>query len=93
MLDNVDGAPLQAVLQLRDGSDADLAALYQPMLARETNRRPGMSRPMPADMIDSLCAIADREYARLYLLTDRDEIASWWEYPTRRPPPWCCDSL
>ena len=38
------GVPLQATLQLRDGTDPQLAGLYDAMLARETNRRLGISR-------------------------------------------------
>ena len=48
LLNDVGGAPLQATLHLRDGGDPELAALYEPMLARETNRRLGTSRPIPA---------------------------------------------
>jgi hypothetical protein len=32
---DVAGVPLQAMLHLRDGGDPDLAALYEPMLARD----------------------------------------------------------
>ena len=53
LLENVDGTPLQATLHLRDGADPELAGLYQPMLARETNRRLGTPRPIAADTIDS----------------------------------------
>ncbi|HVQ98766.1 MAG TPA: Rv1355c family protein, partial [Mycobacterium sp.] len=49
LLEGVDGTPLQATLNLRAGSDPDLAALYEPMLARETNRRLGTPRPIPAE--------------------------------------------
>jgi molybdopterin/thiamine biosynthesis adenylyltransferase len=75
LLENVDGAPLQAMLQLRDGSDSDLAELYQPMLARETNRRPGTPSPIAADTIELLRTTAEREGARLHFLTQRDDIA------------------
>ena len=47
LLNDVSGVPLQATLHLRDGDDPELAALYEPMLARETNRRVGTSRPIP----------------------------------------------
>ncbi len=71
----VAGAPLQATLRLGDGTDPDLAALYQPMLARETNRHHGTPVSIPADTVTALRAVAERECARLQLLTERDEIA------------------
>jgi molybdopterin/thiamine biosynthesis adenylyltransferase len=74
LLENVDGAPLQATLHLRDGGGPELAALHEPMLARETNRRPGMSRPIAARTVELLHNIAKREGAQLYLVTERDEI-------------------
>ncbi|UQX12205.1 Rv1355c family protein [Candidatus Mycobacterium methanotrophicum] len=73
--EDVDGIPLQVTLDLRPGADPDLAALYAPMLARETNRRLGRPRAMAADTIELLHTIARREGARLYLLTSRDDIA------------------
>ena len=71
---NVDGTPLQATLDLRPGADPDLAGLYQPMLARETNRRLGTAQPIPAETIGLLAAAARREGARLHLITERDDI-------------------
>ncbi|HSS25362.1 MAG TPA: Rv1355c family protein, partial [Mycobacterium sp.] len=75
LLEDVDGAPLQATVHLRDGGEPDLAGLYQPMLARETNRRIGTSRPIAADTIERLHSVAEREGARLHLLTEHDDIA------------------
>jgi molybdopterin/thiamine biosynthesis adenylyltransferase len=75
VLENVDGAPLQAALHLGDGGDPDLAELYEPMLARETNRRPGTSHPIPADTIERLQTLAGREGAQLHFMLDRDKIA------------------
>ncbi|MGB8211122.1 MAG: Rv1355c family protein [Mycobacterium sp.] len=75
LLENVDGAPLQATLHLRDGADPELAGLYQPMLARETNRRLGTPRPIAADTIRQLHGVTEREGARLHVLTGRDDIA------------------
>jgi molybdopterin/thiamine biosynthesis adenylyltransferase len=72
---DVGGVP-QATLHLRDGGDVELAALYEPMLARETRRHLGKSHPIAADTIERLHAIAEREGARLHLLTGRDEIAT-----------------
>jgi hypothetical protein len=74
LLENIDGAPLQATLHLREGGDPDLAGLYEPMLARETNRRLGTLRPVPTDTIERLHAIAERDGAQLHFVTDRDEI-------------------
>ena len=75
LLNDVGGVPLQATLHLRDGGDPELAALYEPMLARETNRRLGTSRPIPAHTIELLHTIAEREGAQLQLVTERDDIA------------------
>jgi len=74
--ESVDGAPLQATVQLRDGTDPELAALYQPMLARETNRQVGTPQPIPAETVDRLHAIAAREGAGLHLVSGQPEIAS-----------------
>jgi hypothetical protein len=76
VLENVDGAPLRATMQLRGGADPDLAALYQPMLARETNRRAGTPQPIAAAAIDHLHALAAREGARLHLVTAPPKISS-----------------
>jgi molybdopterin/thiamine biosynthesis adenylyltransferase len=75
LLENVDGAPLRATLHLRDGTDPELAGLYQPMLARETNRRLGTPHPIAADTIRELHSVTEREGATLHLLTGRDDIA------------------
>ncbi|MGO9930037.1 MAG: Rv1355c family protein [Mycobacterium sp.] len=75
LLNDVSGVPLQATLHLRDGDDPELAALYEPMLARETNRRVGTSRPIPSHTIEMLHTIAAREGAQLYLVTEPDDIA------------------
>jgi molybdopterin/thiamine biosynthesis adenylyltransferase len=72
--EGADGTPLHATLALRAGTDPDLAGLYQPMLARETNRRLGASRPVAADTIEVLDSAARREGARLHLVTQRDDI-------------------
>lgn len=70
-----DGSPLRATLKLTDGTDPNLADLYQPMLVRETNRHHGSPEPIDTSTIDALTAAAQREGARLHLLTDRDDIA------------------
>lgn len=70
------GSPLRAVLTLGDGTDPDLADLYQPMLDRETNRHHGSPNPIDDATIDALTTAAQREAAQLHLITDRDDIAS-----------------
>jgi hypothetical protein len=73
--ENVNSVPLLARLELKQGSDPGLASLYEPMLARETNRKLGASDAIPADMAELLHTVAEREGARLHLLTGRDDIA------------------
>jgi molybdopterin/thiamine biosynthesis adenylyltransferase len=75
MLNDVGGVPLQATLHLRAGDDPELAALYEPMLARGTNRRVGTPRPIPAYTIELLHTIAARDGAQLSLITEPDDIA------------------
>ncbi|BBY63417.1 Rv1355c family protein [Mycolicibacterium helvum] len=70
-----ESALLEVTLRLGRGDDADLAALYEPMLRRETNRKQGTPAPIPTETIDSLHAWAAREGAGLHLLTDRGDIA------------------
>jgi nitroreductase len=76
LTENVDGTPLRSVLRLGENGDSDLADLYQPMLARETNRRLGTTGVLPAETIELLHAVCEREGAQLHLLTSPDEIAS-----------------
>ena len=68
------GVPLQATLQLRDATDPQLAGLYDAMLAREANRRLGTAQPIPGDTVQLLYATAEREGARLHLVTESDKI-------------------
>jgi hypothetical protein len=75
LLNDVGGVPLQATLRLRAGDDPELAALYEPMLARGTNRRVGTPRPIPAYTIELLHTIAARDGAQLSLITEPDDIA------------------
>ena len=70
-----DSCPLRAVLQLAHESDPELAALYEAMLARETNRHHGKQVSLPDDVVDHLHATAHREGARLHLLTAQDDVA------------------
>ncbi|OBF50988.1 hypothetical protein A5787_07615 [Mycobacterium sp. 852002-50816_SCH5313054-b] len=75
LTDHVDGTPLRATLTLADGADPTLADLYQPMLERSTNRHHGNPEPIDAATSEALTAAAQREGARLCLITDRDDIA------------------
>ena len=72
---DANGSPLQATLQLRDGTDPHLAGLYEAMLAREANRRLGTPQRIPDDTVHLLHAAADMEGARLNLMTKPDEIS------------------
>ena len=74
LTENDNGVPLSAVLEMGDARDSDLADLYQPMLARETNRRIGVASSMRADTIELLHKVSRREGALLHLLTSRDDI-------------------
>ena len=69
-----DGVPLEATLQLGGAADPDLAGLYDVMLNREANRRLGSAQPIADDTVRILHAAAEREDARLRLLTESDDI-------------------
>ena len=69
-----DACPLRAVLRLSDESDPELAGLYEPMLARETNRHHGNPVSLSDDIVQALQAAAQREGARLHLLTTRHDV-------------------
>ena len=73
--DDVAGAPLQATLHLGDGGDPQLAELYEPMLARETNRSFGTGHPIPPDTVELLRTVTEREGANLHLMIEDDDIA------------------
>jgi hypothetical protein len=68
------GSPLRATLQLGHDTDPNLANLYHPMLARETNRHHGTPTPLDDDTIKLLATVAEHEGARLQLLTTKDDI-------------------
>ncbi|OSC41180.1 Rv1355c family protein [Mycobacterium decipiens] len=72
--EDIDGSPLRATLRLGDGKNPGLAAVYGPMLARETNRHHGKPNAVSAETTDVLHAAVEAEGARLYLLTARDDI-------------------
>lgn len=73
-----DGAdsPLRATMRFSDGDDPGLARLYRPMLDRETNRQLGAPATLDAATAELLTSAAEREGARLRLLTDRGDIES-----------------
>jgi hypothetical protein len=62
-------------MRLADGSEPDLAALYEPMLSRETNRHHGKQALPPDDVVERLHAVARQEGAGLRLLTAPADIA------------------
>jgi molybdopterin/thiamine biosynthesis adenylyltransferase len=70
-----DGVPLQATLHVGDAADPDLAELYDVMLNREANRRLGTAQPVADATIRILHTAAEREGARLHVLTETDDIA------------------
>ncbi|MET0901082.1 MAG: Rv1355c family protein, partial [Mycobacterium sp.] len=76
------GCPLIATVRLtpddnpESGRSADLAALYQAMLARGTNRHLGTPRAVSPETAKLLEAVAGAEGASLRLITDSDTIAS-----------------
>jgi molybdopterin/thiamine biosynthesis adenylyltransferase len=70
-----DGVPLQATLHLGDATDPGLAGLYDVMLNREANRRLGTAQPIADDTILILHTAAEREGARLHVLTESEDIA------------------
>lgn len=74
--EDANGSPLRATMRFDGGEDSALAELYEPMLARATNRHHGTPRPLRGETIESLTAAADREGARLHLIADKDQLAS-----------------
>jgi molybdopterin/thiamine biosynthesis adenylyltransferase len=74
-------SPLEAVIQLDGGKDGGkddrrLADLYQPMLARETNRHRGTASAIDSETIDALQSAARSEGGELRLLTGADDIGA-----------------
>jgi molybdopterin/thiamine biosynthesis adenylyltransferase/nitroreductase len=66
--------PLRATVALGSGRDDALAALYRPMLDRETNRHRGTPTPLTAPTVSALQAAARAEGAAARLLTSREDI-------------------
>jgi molybdopterin/thiamine biosynthesis adenylyltransferase len=73
---NGGSSPLQATLRFGHDADPELAALYQPMLDRETNRRHGEPGAFSGDTVAALHRAAELQGARLSLLTNRGDIDS-----------------
>lgn len=69
-----DGAGLAATLRFGDDADSELAALYQPMLERETNRHHGEPTAVGAETAAALHRAAEENGARLSIVTDRADI-------------------
>ncbi|MDV3126588.1 Rv1355c family protein [Mycobacterium sp. 21AC1] len=69
-----EGTPLHGVMQLSPGSAPDLAALYDPMLQRETNRARGTATPIPADTLAALATAVREEGARLQILDAATDV-------------------
>ena len=69
--------PLRGVLHFGEDAafqDPTLAALYEPMQARETNRRIGTPEPLDDDTAAALAAATRAEGAELTLLTDPADL-------------------
>jgi molybdopterin/thiamine biosynthesis adenylyltransferase len=71
-----DDGSLAATLHFGPYADPELAALYQPMLDRETNRNHGEPGVLSTDTVAALHAVAERHGARLSVVTDRSDIAA-----------------
>ncbi|RAU91098.1 Rv1355c family protein [Mycobacterium colombiense] len=69
------GSPVRATMHFGNGNDPVLADLYEPMLARETNRHRGTPQPLDDQTAKLLTVTAEREGARLHLLTERDDLS------------------
>ncbi|MDM4142024.1 MULTISPECIES: Rv1355c family protein [Mycobacterium] len=73
--EDVDGSPVRATMQFGNGSDPALADLYEPMVVRETNRHRGTPQPLDDHTKKMLAVTAEREGARLHLVTERDDLS------------------
>jgi hypothetical protein len=71
-----EASPLGAIVQLAAGDVPELAAMYDAMLQRETNRHRGDRATMAAQTLDALAAAAQREGARLQILSEPAELES-----------------
>lgn len=73
--EDVDGSPLRATIHFGNDNDPALGDLYEPMLVRETNRHRGTLQLLDDQTIKLLTVTAEREGARLHLLTERDDLS------------------
>ncbi|MGH8979742.1 MAG: Rv1355c family protein [Acidimicrobiales bacterium] len=64
-----------ATLELADGADEELAALYEPMLQRCSNRNLGAPASLDLAVVGRLTRAAAAEGAALHLTTDRERVA------------------
>lgn len=69
-----EGTPLHGVMALSPGSAPELAALYEPMLQRETNRARGTAAPIPADILQTLATAVRDEGARVQILDSATDV-------------------
>ncbi|MBJ7336156.1 Rv1355c family protein [Mycolicibacterium sp.] len=69
-----ESSPLEARIRLTEGGDDDLAARYDAMLRRETNRHQGTGASLSAAVRDELASTAQREGARLHMITSRADV-------------------
>ncbi|WP_166903887.1 Rv1355c family protein [Mycobacterium sp. DL440] len=69
-----EGTPLYGIAKFTPGSAPELAELYEPMLARETNRLRGTAAPIGPAVLDGLRTAARKEGAELTVLVDPAEI-------------------
>lgn len=67
---------LRGAMTWGGGDDGILAKLYEPMLARQTNRHRGTPVAVGPDTATAWQAVTAAEGARLQLVTDRGEIAA-----------------
>ncbi|ODQ84809.1 Rv1355c family protein [Mycolicibacterium holsaticum] len=67
-------SPLVATVDLAAGDDPALAALYDAVLRRETNRRPAKHDPIAPHTRELLRAAAQREGARLEILSTAEQL-------------------
>ena len=71
---SLSSSPLTAVVTTAPGGDPNLAARYEAMLARETNRHRGTAEQIPTEAVAEWERIAAAEGARLRLVTDAGRL-------------------
>ncbi len=69
-----EASPLSVLVHLSAGDDPELAALYEAMLRRETNRRRGDRVPIPTQTLELLGSAARSEGARLQVYCGPTEV-------------------